>query len=229
MEPYSYGHNSVFFLFSWAAQPLWGMFLIPASSLQLQLLNWGLRVPSAGCWFSLLHLISNSSDLQLTDFLSSPGLYNCSTSTFFLWASQIALIQPVHVQGYILIFLDRLHLLFTPVHLLFWLFGQGQYVTEGVSIVWLAYDFMICVSLLVSKDRSQKLINLFVSETIDSVCICFYICIIVIIDITKSIQHMFDLVRGDLLCLLQKAKKKEDIDWFWTWVVYSMIHGTLDD
>ena len=25
------------------------------------------------------------------DFLSSPGLYNCSTSTFFLWASQIAL------------------------------------------------------------------------------------------------------------------------------------------
>ena len=32
-----------------------------------------------------------ASSLQPPDFLSSPGLYNCSTSTFFLWASQIAL------------------------------------------------------------------------------------------------------------------------------------------
>ena len=36
-------------------------------------------------------VLSTASYLQLTDFLSSPGLYNCSTSTFFLWASQIAL------------------------------------------------------------------------------------------------------------------------------------------
>ena len=42
------------------------------------------RGPSlSGCWFSLLHLISN-----WLDFLSSPGLYNCWPSTF-LWASQI--------------------------------------------------------------------------------------------------------------------------------------------
>ena len=33
------------------------------------------------CWFSLLHLMSNSSDLQLTDFLFSPGLYNNLTYT----------------------------------------------------------------------------------------------------------------------------------------------------
>ena len=55
-----------------------------------------LRAPSAGCWFSLPHLISDSLnsnwfELQLTDFLSSSGLYNCSTPTFILWASQIAL------------------------------------------------------------------------------------------------------------------------------------------
>ena len=36
-------------------------------------------------------VFSAVSYLQLTDFLSLPGLYNCSTSTFFLWASQIAL------------------------------------------------------------------------------------------------------------------------------------------
>ena len=46
-------------------QPLWDKVLIPASSLQLQLFNRGLRAPSTGCWFSLPHLISNSSDLQL--------------------------------------------------------------------------------------------------------------------------------------------------------------------
>ena len=38
------------------------------------------------CWVLVL---STASFLQLRDFLSSPGLYNCSTSTFFLWASQI--------------------------------------------------------------------------------------------------------------------------------------------
>ena len=33
----------------------------------------GARAPSAGCWLSLPHLLSNSSDLQFTDFLSSPS------------------------------------------------------------------------------------------------------------------------------------------------------------
>ena len=79
--------------------------------LQLQLFNRGPEGPL--CW---VLVFSIAPYLQLTDFLSSPGLYNCSTPTFFLWASQIALIQPVHGQGYILIFLDRMHLLFTQVH-----------------------------------------------------------------------------------------------------------------
>ena len=61
-------------------------------------------------------------------------LYNSSTSTFFLWASQIAFIQPVHGQGYnILIFLDWMHLLFTQVHFLFWQLSRvvSQYATFG--------------------------------------------------------------------------------------------------
>ena len=41
-------------------------------------------------------------------------------------------IQPVHGQGYILIFLNRMHLLFTQVHFLFWQLGWGQYVTSPV-------------------------------------------------------------------------------------------------
>ena len=63
------------------AQPLWDMF-----SFQHLLSNYNcsigsLRAHSAGCWLSLLHIISNSSDLQLTDSLSSLGLYNNLTST----------------------------------------------------------------------------------------------------------------------------------------------------
>ena len=88
IDPHSYGHNSVSFPISWAH--------------------------SAGCWFSLPHLISNRLNFLWTE------IYNSSTPTFFLWVSQIALIQPVHGQGYILIFLDRMHLLFTQVHFLFW-------------------------------------------------------------------------------------------------------------
>ena len=52
----------------------------------------GLRAPPAGCWLSLLHLVTNGSGLQ-TDFLSSPsyiivqcplllvGVTNCTHST----------------------------------------------------------------------------------------------------------------------------------------------------
>ena len=68
----------------------------------------GPRAPSAGCWLSLLHFVSNWLDFLCTE------LYNSSTSTIFLWASQIALIQPIHCQAYTLLFLDRMHLLFTP-------------------------------------------------------------------------------------------------------------------
>ena len=45
-----------------------------------------LRAPSAG-----FLVFSTASYLQLPDFQSSLGLYNCSISTFFLWASQFAL------------------------------------------------------------------------------------------------------------------------------------------
>ena len=80
IDPHSYGHNSVSFPFSWAAQ----------------LVAWW---PSlSGCWFSHAHLIPNWLNFLCTE------LYNCSTSTFFFSASQIALIPPFHGQRYILIF-----------------------------------------------------------------------------------------------------------------------------
>ena len=68
----------------------------------------------------LLNIFSNWLNFLCTE------LYNCSKSTFFF-----ALIQPVHGQGYILIFLHRMHLLFTQVHFLFWQPGRvgGQYTT----------------------------------------------------------------------------------------------------
>ena len=133
IDPHSYDHNSVTFPFSWCPASLGGGFLYriltPArlipnwSDPQMQLLN---REP-ARCWLSLPHLVSNWLNFLCTE------LYNSSTHTFFLWTSQIALIQPVHGQGYIMIFLEQMHLLFTLVHFLFWQPGRvvGQYTAIG--------------------------------------------------------------------------------------------------
>ena len=73
------------------------------------------------------------------------ALYNSSTPTFFLWVSQIALIQPIHGQGYTLLFLDRMHLLFKQVHFLFWQPGRvvGQYTTIFIVIIWSDFGWSI--------------------------------------------------------------------------------------
>ena len=72
LNPHSYGHNSVSFPFSWAAQPAaWGPSLSGTwSPFQHLLSNCNclivvLRGPSAGCWFSLSHLISNWLELSV--------------------------------------------------------------------------------------------------------------------------------------------------------------------
>ena len=130
---------SVSFPFSWAAQlgawcpaSLGAGFLYRILSPTCPISNWligSLRAPSAGWWLSLLHLVSNWLNFLCTE------LYNSSTPTF-LWASQIALIQPIHGQGYTLLFLDRMHLLFGPVHFLFWQLHRvvGQYTTISLLI-----------------------------------------------------------------------------------------------
>ena len=66
IDPHSYGHNSVSVPFSWAAQPgTWGPSLSGTCSSFQHLLSdcncsiRGLKAPSAGCRFSLPHLISN--------------------------------------------------------------------------------------------------------------------------------------------------------------------------
>ena len=120
IDPHSYGYNSVSFPFSWAAQlGAWGPSLSgTCSSFQNLFSNCncsigGLRAPSAGCWFSLPNLISNWLNFLCTE------LYNNFTSTLLPASVTIShSIQPVHGQGYILTFLDRMHLLST--HFLFW-------------------------------------------------------------------------------------------------------------
>ena len=98
-----------------------------------QLLNRGPGANAAGYWLSLPHLFSNWSSLQTNWLPVFTELYNSSTSTF-LWASQIALIQPIHGQGYNIL-IDRMHLLFTKVHFLFWQPGRvvGQYTTIAMN------------------------------------------------------------------------------------------------
>ena len=128
-DPHSIGHNHVSFPFFCAVQPgAWGPASLGAGFLYrtasyLQLvwsptINRGLRAPSAGCSLSLVHLVSDWLNFRCTE------LYNSSTSTFFMWASLISHIQPIHGQGYTLLFLDRIHLLFTLVHFLFWQPGR---------------------------------------------------------------------------------------------------------
>ena len=99
IDPHSNGHNSVSFPFSWAAQPgAWGPTLLGAGFLD--------RILSPIDW---------------TSCALSYIIVQCPPS---LWASQIALIQSVLGQGYILIFLDQIHLLFTQVHFLIWQPGR---------------------------------------------------------------------------------------------------------
>ena len=147
IDPHSIGHYCVSLPFSWAAQPgTWepslpgtcshSSIFSPTRLISI-LINRGHE--GSLCW---VMVFSTASYLQLVwspnwlNFLCT-SLYNSSTSTFFLRASQIALIQPIHGQGYTLIFLERMHLLFTQLHFLFWQPGQvvGQYTT-----VWLSTD-----------------------------------------------------------------------------------------
>ena len=139
--PHSYGHNSISFPFSWAAQPgtwgpssCWDMLLIPSSSLQLiwgselQLLNRGSWGPPLLCAGSVYRILSPT----YLNFLS-PGLYNNLTPTHLPASITIShSIQPLDSQGHLLIFLNRMHLLFTQVHFLFWQLSRvgGQYATH---------------------------------------------------------------------------------------------------
>ena len=81
-----------------------------------------LRTPSVGCWFSLPYL--NSSWLELP--VHGVILLFCAHS-----------IQPVDSQGYPLETFDRMHLLFTQVHFLFWQLGRGQYAALLSCVWWL--------------------------------------------------------------------------------------------
>ena len=143
IEPHSIGHNRVSSPFSWAAQPeAWGPILSGTySSIQHLLSNWsGLQTLNRGSQgpFCRVLAFSTASCHQRVwfpnwlNFLCTQ-LFNSSTPTFSLWASQIALIQSIHGQGYTLLFLDLMHLLFTKVHFLFWQSGRvvGQYTSSG--------------------------------------------------------------------------------------------------
>ena len=80
-----------------------------------------MRAPSAGCWFSLQHLISNLLELPVHRVI------------LFFYAHSI---QPIDSQGYPLDTFDHMHLLFTQVHFLFWQLGRGWYATIALVQKW---------------------------------------------------------------------------------------------
>ena len=105
IDSLSIGHNRVSFPFSCAAQPgAWGPTLLGAGFLY--------RILSPTGLFSKLVWSPTGPVSKLTDFLSSPS-YIIVQRPFFLWASQLHSFNPSTVKVIILIFLDRMHLLFT--------------------------------------------------------------------------------------------------------------------
>ena len=87
IDPHSSGYSSISFSFSWAAQP-------------------GAWRPSF-CWELVLTPRTGPTDFKLwspTHLLPvASRLYNCLTSTCFLWHHNSHSIQPVDSQGYLLI------------------------------------------------------------------------------------------------------------------------------
>ena len=84
LTPSSSGHSSTSFSFCWAAQP-------------------GVtedRKPSAGSWFSLPRTATRipTNWFQLIQTVCGTGLYNCLTSTCFLWRSSCTEFNPSTVK-----------------------------------------------------------------------------------------------------------------------------------
>ena len=73
--------------------------------------------------------------LQLTEPVCCTGLYNCLTSTCFLWASHLHPIQTVHSQGLYLDIFNRMHLF------LDWRLDRRSicYKSSSYDLVWLGF------------------------------------------------------------------------------------------
>ena len=89
-------------------------------------------------------------------------LYNSSTPT--LWASQIALIQPFHGQGYILKILDRMHLLFT----------QGHFRFDSLARVNMLHKLCLCWDCCMDAPRGFWR-SIWCKEKTDGKCIKCYV------------------------------------------------------
>ena len=135
IDPHSIGHNCISFPFSWAAQPgAWGPLCWVLAFLPHLVSNWsGLQTFNQGSQGAFCRVLaySTASSLQTNWLPVFTELYNSSTPTFFFGVSQLHSFNPSTVKVIILIFLDRMHLLFTEVHFLFWQPGRvvGQYTT----------------------------------------------------------------------------------------------------
>ena len=105
MTPSSSDYGSTSSSFCWAAQPG----------------SWRPK-PSVWSWFSLPRTATRTPTnwLQLTQAVCGTRLYNCLTPTFFLWASQLHRIQPVHRSRWYPDIFDRMHLF------LDWRLGRGS-------------------------------------------------------------------------------------------------------
>ena len=92
----------------------------------------------------------------------SPGLYNNLTHTLLPASVTIShSIQPLYNQGHILIFLDRMHLLFTQVDFRLRQLGWGQYATYIYIYI---YIYAYSTTYICRLGRFLEGINVFLSR-----------------------------------------------------------------
>ena len=149
----------------WPQVPLTIAVFLPHSA---GLLNRGREGPSplsgAGSHYGILsptttgtHCLELNSaclELQLTQAVCGTWLYNCLSSTCFLWASQLHRIQPVHRSRWYPNIFDRMHLLFTQVHLLIDSSVEGQYVTATLQTTAGTIYGLNCFSLVIYASQT---------------------------------------------------------------------------
>ena len=143
---------------------------------------------SAGFLYHILSPMSLVS--KLTDFLSSKS-YIIVQHPLLLVGVTIALIQPIHSQGYNIL-IDRMHLLFTKVHFLFWQPGRvvGQYTTLSLSL-------SLCRS---SRQHPVSAQNCWKSLDQPQVCPC--------VVVHKITSHEFALTSPAVPCMSGSSFKK---------------------
>ena len=163
---------------------------------------------------SFLQLVWSPTDLN---FLSL-GLYNNLTSTLLPASVTIShSIQPLDSQGHILIFLDRMHLLFTQVHFLFWQLGRvrGQYTSFWINCS--SSDAQHKITRTVKSNSTRRKVKKLTLVVLSLLFVLFCFLLVYFVFFVLSISFRFlqfdwmeKLRNKEIHELIEKKERKKD-------------------